>query len=74
MPITLCFSYSADGLNRGAAQPNLLGLRISGTEILRGQGRTIIRARPEGIPDFVSGVCISYPVFACFRYLPDKFS
>ena len=27
MSTTSCFSYSADGLNRGAAQPNLPGLR-----------------------------------------------
>ena len=83
MPTTLCFSHSADGLNRGAAQPNLPGLRrmpaicfsYSAAVPLDVRNRNTTRPGPDdhlsppgGHSAFVSGACISYPVFACFRY------
>jgi hypothetical protein len=93
MPTTSCFSYPADppqsGINRGAVQPNLAGLRRMPATCF-----SYSAAAPPGIwnrnteqpgPDdhssppgrnsgFVSSACMSYPVFACFRYWLDEFS
>jgi len=83
MPTTLSFSYSADGLNRGAAQPNLPGLRrmpaicfsYSAAVPLNIRNRNTTRPGPADHPSppggnsgFVSSACASYPVVPCFRY------
>jgi hypothetical protein len=84
---SMCFSYPADspliGLNRGAAQPDLPGLRripatcfsYSVAAPLGIRDRNTTQPGPDDHPSppgghsgFVSSACRSYPVFACFRY------
>ena len=79
MPATYCFSYPAgpalNGRNRRAALPDLPGLRNT-PHACFGYPAAVppdIRSRdrpdpPGGNSGSVSGACVSYPVFACFRY------
>jgi hypothetical protein len=87
MPNTLCFSYPADppssGLNCGAAQSDLPGLRRMpgscfsysapaspgiGNRNTAQPGPDDRPSPPGGYSGFVSSACMTYPVYACFRY------
>jgi hypothetical protein len=84
VPNSLCFSYPPSrGLNRDAVQLDVPGLRrmpgscfsYSAAAPLGIMNRNSAQPGPDDHPSltgghsgFVSSACMTYPVFACFRY------